>query len=403
MQLKQYLEGFYRIEISGSSVERFLNLAANRGLFIWGIERKINRIYLNISESDYQKIGPLLEKTDTKAVLLSENGLPFLIRYGKKYLLFISCAAVCIFTLLAAGLFMWDVEYQGNCEITSDQLNRYLANKDIRLPMLMKSIDSEKLAEKIREDFDTATWVSVSKQGTTLKIDLHENEMKEYEKEESGCKDLVASMDGRIVRMVTRTGNPLVGVGDDVKKNDVLVSGQIDVLSEDQTIKDVFYCIADADIYLETDLKKSWGIAAKEIRKKYTEKERTFPWISVGELEFSPVSFLNPKTEKEIIKIYKNSNSLIVNKLPVQYGFYKVRTYVKEYKKLSEAELNKKWNKELTYFVKTLTEKGVQIKEKDVKIEKNDSNWDIVAIFRIWHKETTLRTPDILNDSVITD
>ena len=66
-------------------------------------------------------------------------------------------------------------------------------------------------------------WVSASIDGSRLKIQIKENEdtFQEVQKEEKPC-DLIAEQDGVITKMVTRSGVPMVHVGDQVKKGDIL-------------------------------------------------------------------------------------------------------------------------------------------------------------------------------------
>ena len=41
--------------------------------------------------------------------------------------------------------------------------------------------------------------------------------------------------------------------------------------------------------------------------------------------------------------------------------------------------------------IERLKEKGVSIRQKNVTIEKNDDNWDIVVKFVLWSKQSVVQ------------
>ena len=47
LALWNYLRGYVIIYVTGFSVERFINLAVNRGIFIWDIIPERNRVIMN--------------------------------------------------------------------------------------------------------------------------------------------------------------------------------------------------------------------------------------------------------------------------------------------------------------------------------------------------------------------
>lgn len=73
--------------------------------------------------------------------------------------------------------------------------------------MLKKEVDCQKIVKEIRTEYDDIVWVSASVDGSRLKIQIKENEdsFEEKEKEEGKAVDLIASTDGVITKIVTRT------------------------------------------------------------------------------------------------------------------------------------------------------------------------------------------------------
>lgn len=67
--------------------------------------------------------------------------------------------------------------------------------------------------------------------------------------------------------------------------------------------------------------------------------------------------------------------------LPVIYGTKTFREYYVEEKKYTPKEAKQILNEKYEKFMTTLTEKGVQIIGKDVKIETSDSRWILIGVF----------------------
>ena len=54
--LWNYIRGYVIIYVTGFSVERFINLAANRGIFIWDVVPERNRVIMKASLKNIEKL-----------------------------------------------------------------------------------------------------------------------------------------------------------------------------------------------------------------------------------------------------------------------------------------------------------------------------------------------------------
>ena len=80
----------------------------------------------------------------------------------------------------------------------------------------------------MREDFDEITWVAAAVKGNHLYISIKENDSFEGGiKSTEIPENIIASDDGTIESIITRSGTPLVKKGDNVEKGQVLVSGVV--------------------------------------------------------------------------------------------------------------------------------------------------------------------------------
>ena len=118
----------------------------------------------------------------------------------------------------------WDIHFEGNEKWTDSTLTDFLASEDVTPFMLKSRVDCQGIVKAIRKEYNDIVWVSASVDGSRLNIQIKENEdtFREEEKEtgiqEQHPTDLVATADGVITEIVTRSGVPRVHVGGRSKK-----------------------------------------------------------------------------------------------------------------------------------------------------------------------------------------
>ena len=221
----RYLRGYVKIQIQGYSPERFLNLCSYHHILIWGLAYEDHCYELCMSVRDFKRIRPFAKKTHTKVRVKEKYGFPFSLYNNRKRKLFFAGFIICIFLLQIYSMFIWDIHFTGNETRTDEALSSFLREKGVFAGMLKKEADCRKIVKEIRTQYDDVVWVSASLDGSRLKIQIKENEdsfEKEEKKKDENAVDLVASSDGVITKIVTRTGTPQVHVGDTVKKGDII-------------------------------------------------------------------------------------------------------------------------------------------------------------------------------------
>ncbi|MDE6971705.1 MAG: sporulation protein YqfD [Lachnospiraceae bacterium] len=387
LQLIRYLQGYLAIKVVGFSPERFMNLCSNHHLFLWDIVNHGDYYTMNISLKNFYKLKGFTRKTGTRVVITQRYGLPFLsVRMWRRKIFIAGLVGSLLFWLWMAG-FIWAVEVEGNFFVTTDMFQDFLVENGIRTGMNKKEVDIEKLEEAIRTKFDIITWTSAKIEGTKLLIQVRENDLIQMEagtadaaKTEQGM-DLTANKDGVVVSMVTRSGVPLVHIGDEVKKGDILVEGAVPIYQDDGTVKRYEYCVADADIMLQCVYSLKEEIMEKHEEKHFTGKEKKQFFIIFGTKEIK-MPILGKKfdqcdmiEEKKQLKIFRNYY------LPVYIGSNQYREYKVEEQIYTKEQVKALFEEKLQKFIETLQEKGVQIVEKNVTIKKASGKWKMNADF----------------------
>lgn len=367
--MMRYAKGYMEISICSASYERFLNLCAYHQIVIWDLNYKEEFYEGKIFVHDFQKIMEAAKKSHTKIKILKKIGLPFWIRTHKKRKGFFFGSIVCLVLIFFLSLFVWDIQIEGNMTQTDEVILDYLKKEEISFGSWKQKIDCKELAAQLRKEFDQFIWVSVQMKGTLLKIQVQEN-IEEHADEKSFQEpsSLVAAKDGKIIEMITRSGKPMVSVGDTVKKGDVLVLGQLEIKNDAGEIVSYQNCAADADILLEMTDVYEQEFPMKYKKKVYTGSSKKKYYIQIGDHFFRNPWKTHSYQLYDVIDEKKQMKLWGSFYLPVFWGNYLVREYEIVEKRYTFEEAEKKAKEQFMTFSEKIQQKGVQIFKNDVKI-----------------------------------
>lgn len=398
IELFKYIKGYLCIRVTGFSPERFMNLCSNKGILLWNIHKDADEYYMCLSIDGFFKLRPVVRKTGTKVAIVRRCGLPFLMSRMWKRKIFITGFVFAAVFWLWTSRYIWEIDINGNFTITDDVIIEYLNNIDVVIGMNKSELNIENLEKGLRKEFYEITWTSAKLEGTKLFIEIKENDKIDLEAgyqndiKQYTASDLVATRKGKIVSIVVRTGIPQVKVGQEVEKGDVLVSGRIPVYQEDGTVRKYNYCNADADILIEYTMDINETISLFYEKKNYTGREKKQYYLKIfGRY----ICFANRTVPFLSYDYITDEDSLTFMRnfvLPVTFGTNTYREYYTVDTKYSKEEAKKVLNDKYRKLLLTLTEKGVQIIGKDVKIETNDSKWGFRGTLTLV-EECTINVP----------
>ena len=372
----RWLRGYVRLCVAGYSPERFLNMCCFHQLFIWGLEPTEKGYGMYMSISDFRKLKPLVRKTHTKVTLEGRYGFPFFLARYRKRKLFFAGLFLCAALLRGYSLFIWDIHFEGNVRYPDTTLAEFLESEGVAPAMLRSRVDCPGIVKAIRKEYNDIVWVSASIDGSRLKIQVKENEDTFPEKDASVVPDggeekpvdLIASSDGVVTKIVTRSGVPQVHVGDTVKKGDILVLGRVEVVNDSQEVVSYQYHRSDADVFADTQMEYTDTLPLTYQEKVYDGKKKYQPFIRLADWTVSVGSIKNKYehservTEETQIRLGENFY------LPLFYGMKSVKSYSLVERTYSEEEARRLLSLDFKRFCEDLEEKGVQIRENNVKI-----------------------------------
>lgn len=370
----RYFKGYVKIRVWGYSPERFMNLCTNRGIILWGAAGYGGYYTMYLTLSDFFAIKDIVRKTKTKVAVLERHGLPFFMRDVKKRKMFVCGILFCLFFLIFMSRYIWSIQFEGNRMITDDELYDFLSAQGVSYGVKKSELNLEELESSIREAFSQVTWTSARLDGTKITIQIKENDLPtQEEREESALKftdgaDLVASKDGIVAEILTRSGVPQVKQGDEVKKGDLLVSGLVPVNNDDGTVREWEKTVADADILLQCSEPVYLTQKLAYQYKNYTGREKKYSFFSLAgkryRFPFGDCHFVkfDEVVEQKRLQLFGQID------LPVFTGTICCREYLTVDAMYDESSAVSLLNGRLEKIIAALEEKGVQIIQKDVTI-----------------------------------
>ena len=269
LALWNYLRGYVIIKVYGFSVERFVNLAAFKGIFLWDIKPEKAWISMKVSIHGFKDLRECARKTRCRVKIIEKKGLPFVLnKYRKRKLL--ACGALLfVIALYILSSFIWTVRIEGNDRISYDDIMKTCYDIGIKPGNLKSKFSTKDAAAKLIEMYNDISWVSVKVTGTKAEVKIVETIPKPEIIDKSTPSDIVASKPGIIVSIATSSGIPKVKQKDVVEEGDLLVSGEVAIKDGDTEISKEY-------VRSESVVKaKLWYEFNNESELNYTEKEYT--------------------------------------------------------------------------------------------------------------------------------
>ena len=398
----KYLKGYLRIRVWGFSPERFMNLCSNKNILLWDISQEEDVYYMCISLKGFYQLKEIVRKTGTRVAICKRYGLPFFIPTLLARKMFLMGLFLTLSFWLWSSFFIWDISLTGNYQITEDVFQSFLQTRQVTVGMSKRKLDIASLEKEIRRQFPQITWTSAKLTGTKLQIDIKENDAPiiSVQEETDAATDLVAEYDGTIVSMIVIKGVPKVSIGDVVEKCAVLVDGKVPVYNEDGTVREYQYVQADADIVVEHTRYFQATLPFDYIKKEYTGRTKERFFLRVGEHEWKM-----PENKPFLLydSFIATKRPLVLEKLsiPIYFGNYTHREYLNVEYEYTLEQATQLLNQKINTFIKSLNEKGVQIIEKNVKIDTSGGMWVVSGDFCV--QERIGKSVDTVREEIKTD
>ena len=349
----------------GPDTVRFLNMCRYNGIRFFSVSHEDGSIRAALLVEDFRRIRKPARKTHTRACVLEKKGFRFLMYRYRKRRGFFAGAAVFLVCMAFLTSRIWAFEFEGNFRYTDERLTKYLESRGIVPGLPVKAVSGSELEEDIRLTFPDISWVSAQTTGSVLTIRLEEMLPERNTDQESKPASLVAAFDGEIVSMVTRSGTPIVGTGQNVSAGDVLIDGYEQLKNDMGEVTEERYVGADGDVYGKVTEIYEKTYPAVTTAKRYGPSRPRYD-IRLGSRGFC-LSFGLPKEDFDIFCQVYTPFPKLFPWFSIQENLY--RRYETVPVITSLTELKEKALSELQAYLDKCASSGIQIFEDAVSIE----------------------------------
>lgn len=220
------LQGCLVIHVTGESPERFVNMAASRGIYLWDVERLKNGTFiLKVHLKAAKPLRHIARRTRCRFRIHRREGLPFYLGKLRRRKALALGAFLFLIALYSLSSFIWFIEVRGNEKLDAPRVLQAAAEAGLRRGALKWNIDPGRVENKIVEQLPLVSWSGVYIKGTKATIEVAERIVPA--EEDNQPTHIIAKKTGVIKEVLVLNGLQAVKEGDAVSRGQVLISGVI--------------------------------------------------------------------------------------------------------------------------------------------------------------------------------
>ena len=361
----------YILKITGKRIDTFIMLLVRFNICFRKIKSTKDYIIIEVLEEDYEKLKKI--KTTYEIEILKRKGLIYFTHFIKIRKLFIVSILLGFIFLTFLTNIIFDVKV-----VLDDEELREIILTDLKefgiskYKFKVSYKEKEKIESKILDkEKELLEWLEIEEKGVNYEVNVIKR-VKNKEVKETEPRNIVASKNGMITRIVAETGEVVTKKNNYVNKGDILISGLIK--NNDNIVSKVS---AKGKVYAEV-----WYKVSLNLPLTYNEEKRTGNNKNVLE-----INFLNNDIELTSLDPYKNykSKKNIIwkhNLLPISLSFTK-KSEVELININFEDDLDSVYSLALDKLKKRLGSDIKVIEQKVLKKEKNTDKMDIDIFYKI--------------------
>lgn len=351
-----FINNKIEVKLLTKSPAKILKYLKNFNINIYHIKYNPDDITIIINHQDYAKINKFF---NTK--IIKEYGVKQL----KNFFSQSKISIIYFISFLILTFFLTRIIIDIDVLTNNNDLSRTILNElDKNGIQKYTFIKHDKDLLSIRDNIlanqrELLEWINIERSGMKYLINVEPRKDKNKELKQDYCH-IVSIKDAIITRIITSSGTELKEVNDSVKKDDIIISGDISYNNEIKS-----HVCASGTVYGHT-----WytiNISLPKTYEKITELDKTRYNL---ELKYHNK---NNKIFKSRLKEFSEKKQKIINLFGIELNLVKEKEVAKEYLNYTEDELNENINKLVIEKMNTTLEGDYQIIEQKV-LKKNDNN-----------------------------
>lgn len=226
-RLLSYIFGYVSMAVKGEFLEKFVNMATSRGIYLWDISRLgKDRVLVKVRISDVRPLRHIARATKCRFKIQQRYGLPFFMHRLKRRKLLAIGGLGFLIILYILSSFVWFINVTGTDKLAKDEIEHIASESGLKLGVTKRGVDTKQVEKNIREKLPSVAWVGVTIKGTRATIEIAERKLI-LEDTNRGPAHIVAAKAGLIKEVLILKGQAMVEEGDTVLPGQVLISGEI--------------------------------------------------------------------------------------------------------------------------------------------------------------------------------
>ena len=245
-----YIKGYSIISIEGLELEKFLNMLARNGIYIFDIKRISSiKIEAKVYKDDLKNLVSVYESSRYNLKVKKCIGIPFVMRriYKRKTLMI--GGIISVLTLFILTTFITDVYIECPEGIDKVRLREEIYKCGLRPWANKYMVNRKDIRDVILYKFTDAAYISINLKGTNAYVEIAKKAEEPKEKAKINC-NVIAKKNGIIEKTIARSGEAIVNKGDIVKKGDVLIAGG-NIIAKGEIWARTYYEIKESAVYLD--------------------------------------------------------------------------------------------------------------------------------------------------------
>ncbi len=371
--------GYISFSVEGRFPERFINLAAKRGINLWKLKGTDEKVSGCARMSDLKSLRLIAERNGHKLHIERGHGLPHLIIKYRSRSGLLAGMIICIALYIYMSGSVWNITFTLPDSINEYEIRNTLKEYGLYEGARVKSINVDDIVNSISSKDRRISWMTINISGTDAEVNISPN-ISDRVKKNEGIKlsNMLSSADGTVTRVNVYNGSADVKAGDGIRKGQLLVSGIVEYNNGINVFTD-----SEAVVFAKT---------ARRVRIEIPKS--SYNVTAAGETEKNDISFFGlilpssmhkePEGERTVIT-ERNQFSLLGHGLPVYSTKEKWQMYEKKPVTLTLSQAEKGLRNKLELyeiFMLAETDKGTVLK-RDYSIKETKDSFVLEGTYEI--------------------
>lgn len=222
----EQLGGMVTVKLKGKNLEKVVNMAMARGIFLWNIKKNDEGISFRVRQSGFTALQSISAEGGFELEATRRQGLPFFKQVLKRRMGFLAGAFFFVAALYFLSSFIWFVEVSGNRILDEERVLDNAHRLGVYRGAAKWSFSTRDVEDALLRNISEISYVRINVKGVKARIEIVEKVLPSQEI--TGPCHIVAVRDGVVDDILVLNGQAAVKSGDVVVKGDLLISGLLD-------------------------------------------------------------------------------------------------------------------------------------------------------------------------------